>query len=331
MSEPSLPPAARRGGEPLVSVVVPTHNRPGRLAGALGSVLRQTYRRLEVLVVDDASDQPVDAVVEQAAAGDQRVRLLRLPVNGGAAAARNHGLDAARGDLVAFLDDDDRWLPDKLARQVDHLRRHPEVGFVSCDFFMTPERALTPTADAGAATGGWRRPVRFRGAAHYHRGHLLWLNCAGSFSLVLADRRRLGDVLRIDESFRSVEDWDLWLRCAEVAPPSTLGEPLVHYVSHGGPRLTAPELKRRGLELLEQKHGRAMSPACVAFHRAHQRMEQGAGVARRARVLAAMATSSASSTRASALLVLEQGARQLGRLRRDPGLPQRVLVAALGR
>lgn len=329
MSAPIPPPRPRPGAEPLVSVIVPTHNRPQRLPGALGSVLAQTYRRLEVLVVDDASDQPVDVVVEQAAGGDRRVRLLRLPVNAGAAAARNHGLDAATGDLIAFLDDDDRWMPDKLARQVDHLQRHPDVGFVSCDFFHTAE-AAGPSAPGVDPDVTWRRPVRFRGAARYHLEHLRWVNCAGSFSLVLADRRRLGDALRIDEAFRSVEDWDLWLRCAEVAPPSKVTEPLVHYVAHGDPRLTAPELKRGGLELFEHKHAASMTAACIAFHRAHQRMEQGAGLARRGRVLAAVAATCICSRRASALLLVEQSARQLGRLRGDPGLAERALVAALG-
>ena len=300
---------------PLVSVVLPTHDRPHRLGGALASVLAQTYRRLEVLVVDDASRHPVDAVVARAAAGDDRVRLVRLRTNRGAAGARNEGLARVTGELVAFVDDDDRWEPHKVARQVAYLEGHPEVGLVSCDYLI--ERETRPGD-----------PVRFRGATSYSAEQLLWVNFPGSFSFVMARRRRLGAELHIDETFACAEDWDLWLRCARVAPAATLAEPLVRYVAHHEARLTDTGTKRAGLERFERKHGSEMTGACRAFHRAHQRMDTGAGLAKRAHVLRALATP---SPRASALLVREQLARQRGRLRRDPGLVDRTLARLVAR
>ena len=96
-------------------------------------------------------------------------------------------------------------------------------------------------------------------------------------------RRALVDgELRIDETFRCAEDWDLWLRCARRARSATVAEPLVSYVAHGGPRLTDTATKRRGLERFADKHEEAMSAACRAFHLAHQRMDEGAGWVKRA-------------------------------------------------
>ena len=298
---------------PLVSVVLPTANRRERLGAALASALAQTHDHLEVIIVDDASTTAVDDIVE--AAADPRARLIRRSVNGGAAAARNTGLQAARGDLVAFIDDDDRWDHVKVARQVAFLDAHPEVGLVTCDHRIERETGGAP-------------PLVFRGPGRVDADQMLWANFVGSFSFVMVRRHLVEPALTIDETFASAEDWDLWLRCSRLAPIGRVHEPLVAYVSHDGPRLSRTDLKRRGLELFEHKHGASMSSPCRAFNRAHQQMDTGAGVAKRAHVLRALATP---SLHASALLVLEQGARQYGRLRRDPGLAERTLSGALAR
>ena len=105
----------------LVSVVIPTYNRTESLRRAAASVLAQTYANLELIIVDDASDVPgAQAVAE--ALDDPRVRFVRREVNGGAGAARNTGVEAAKGDLIAFHDSDDEWLLDKLER-VSELAR----------------------------------------------------------------------------------------------------------------------------------------------------------------------------------------------------------------
>lgn len=102
---------------PLVSCIVPVWNGERYVVEALESVLRQTYRPLEVVVVDDGS---TDGTREVIAAFGARVRCVDQP-HAGLAAARNRGLDAARGELIAFLDADDLWLPEKIARQVERL------------------------------------------------------------------------------------------------------------------------------------------------------------------------------------------------------------------
>jgi len=113
----------------MVSVVIPTYNRAAYLGAAIESALSQTYQPIEVVVVDDGS---TDATATVVAAFGSRVRYFHQ-ANGGVAAARNVGLRESRGELIAFLDSDDRWYPWKIAAQVSLLRARPDVGMVWTD------------------------------------------------------------------------------------------------------------------------------------------------------------------------------------------------------
>lgn len=113
-----------------VSVILPSHGRPDSLKVACESVLSQSYRDLELIVIDDGSKIDLRPVVE--ALDDDRVRYVRHEVNGGPSRARNTGLKMARGRFIAFQDSDDMWLPDKLSRQIEKLESLPdEVGVVT--------------------------------------------------------------------------------------------------------------------------------------------------------------------------------------------------------
>jgi len=111
--------------ESLVSVIIPTRNRPQLLAVAVTSALSQTHRNIEVIVVDDGSDPPLNPDFH-----DARVRVTRNERSVGGAAARNIGLRAARGEFLCLLDDDDYYYPQKIACQLDYLICHPEVDMV---------------------------------------------------------------------------------------------------------------------------------------------------------------------------------------------------------
>jgi glycosyltransferase involved in cell wall biosynthesis len=113
----------------LVTVVVPTFNRARQLPGAIESVLAQSHRELEVIVIDDGSTDDTAAIVAALRQRDSRITYLSQP-NGGVAAARNRGLERAQGDLIAFLDSDDRWSTDKLRLQLACLARVPEAGMI---------------------------------------------------------------------------------------------------------------------------------------------------------------------------------------------------------
>ena len=113
-----------------VSVVIPTYNRAHTVLDAVWSVLTQRFRDLELIVVDDGSTD--DTAARLAAVGDPRLQVI-MGRHAGVSAARNLGVAKASGDLIAFLDSDDLWHPDKLACEVAFLTRHPEVDAVFTD------------------------------------------------------------------------------------------------------------------------------------------------------------------------------------------------------
>jgi glycosyltransferase involved in cell wall biosynthesis len=114
----------------LVSVIIPCYNRADIVGETIDSVLAQTYTNFEILVIDDGSTDHTRQVVSTYT--DRRIRYF-YKLNGGLSSARNSGLDAARGEFVAFLDSDDAWRPWKLAAQVEIFRRHPEAGLIWSD------------------------------------------------------------------------------------------------------------------------------------------------------------------------------------------------------
>jgi len=118
----------RDGTDPEVSVIIPTFNRLPLLVAAIDSVLSQTFKDFEVIVVDDASCDGTPEFVRNI--GDPRVRIVSLPIQGGGATARNAGIDVARGKYLAFLDSDDKWLRDKLAKQMELARRDQDKNVV---------------------------------------------------------------------------------------------------------------------------------------------------------------------------------------------------------
>lgn len=123
---------------PRVSVIVPAYNSSATIGDAIGSVVAGSYTDFEIVVCDDASTDDTVAVIE--AIDDERLRLVRSPENAGPAAARNHALRHASGELVTFLDADDRWLPAFLAEQVALHDREAPVGIVACDAWLVDDQ-----------------------------------------------------------------------------------------------------------------------------------------------------------------------------------------------
>ncbi|NOZ84086.1 MAG: glycosyltransferase family 2 protein [Epsilonproteobacteria bacterium] len=109
----------------LVSVIIPTKDRLELLHRAVHSVLQQTYQNIEIIIVDDGSNQPFSMEID-----DPRIKLLVNPVSLGGAAARNIGLQAARGEFICLLDDDDYYLPSKIEAQLFFLKKNPDIDLV---------------------------------------------------------------------------------------------------------------------------------------------------------------------------------------------------------
>lgn len=198
---------------PAVSVVIPAYNAAWCVRKAIESVLAQDYRDFELIVVDDGSTDDTSAVL--ADYGD-RIRVVRK-ANEGLSSARNAGIAAALGEYVAFLDADDWWLPGKLSRQVAFMQAHPELGFTS-----TAARVEDPQ---GRFVNLWAC-ARWQGP---FLDHLFGANAevAGSGSAVIAKRALFEQVGGFDESLRSLEDIDMWLRLAAATEYGCLDEPLV--------------------------------------------------------------------------------------------------------
>jgi glycosyltransferase involved in cell wall biosynthesis len=205
---------------PTVSVVIPAYNAAWCIQKALDSVLAQSFRDFELLVVDDGSTDDTKAVL---AAYSDAIRIVRKP-NGGLSSARNAGIREARAALVAFLDADDWWLPDKLSRQVALMHQRPDLGFTSCAALVQdPEgRLINVWADA-----------KWEGSFLVH---LFGSNAgvAGSGSAVIARRTLLEQSGGFDESLRSLEDIDMWMRLAAVTDYACIDEPLAVILKRPG-------------------------------------------------------------------------------------------------
>lgn len=186
---------------PKVSVVIPTHNRANLLGRAVRSVLGQTFSDFEVLVADDASSEETGAMLR--AIGDPRIRHLRHDRNRGVSAARNTGLTNATGELIAFLDDDDEWLPEKLRIQVSRFEELGEsVGLVYSGYYELHGHTNPVPIEILPTQRGRLFESLLRHGAFSHA------------SAILVRARCFDTVGLFDESIRYGEDFDMWLRLA---------------------------------------------------------------------------------------------------------------------
>lgn len=205
---------------PLVTVVIPTRNRRQLLLRTLHTVLAQESVDLEVTVVDEASSDGTGD--ELASLGEARVSVLRHDSPKGVAAARNAGVARARGQWVAFLDDDDLWAPSKLRRQLEAMEADGEarwacVGCVVVDSELGLLEAEEPPAERNIA----------RPAFAYNM-------IPGGGSGVLASRAMLEESGGFDLALRNLADWDMWTRLAQRSPVASIASPLMAYLRHAG-------------------------------------------------------------------------------------------------
>jgi glycosyltransferase involved in cell wall biosynthesis len=242
----SVSPDRTRTQAPLVSTVIPTYRRAEMVSRAVQTVLAQDYPHVEVIVVDDNREPCEQARVREALATfGARVTVVPNERAKGACGARNTGILHARGELIAFLDDDDLWLPGKLAAQVALLERGEFVA------------ALCHYIDIDAAFGHAclcrpSRPVLTRADA-------LGGECPTSTSLAVVKRDVLIEAGLFDEELPSFQDFDMWLRCLAFGNFRYVELPLVEIIQHAGER-TSVNIGRRlaGLAAVERKWGDAM-------------------------------------------------------------------------
>jgi glycosyltransferase involved in cell wall biosynthesis len=210
----------------LVSIIIPCYNQGRYLSAAIDSVLGQTHKNIEVIVVDDGSTDDTSQVAARYAA-ESRIRYVRQE-NRGPSAARNAGVAISKGEYVNFLDADDTLLPEKLERQLDILQADPALALVYCDIFYIdengvdiPEKSATSIAQSRRILSGDIFDSLFIGGYFPPHTPLLRFDAykqSGGF----------------DQDLRGCCDWDLWLRIAANGNRAYyLNEKLAAYRMHG--------------------------------------------------------------------------------------------------
>jgi glycosyltransferase involved in cell wall biosynthesis len=243
----------------LVSVVIPAHNAIATIGETLLSVRSQTHRMLEILVIDDGSTDGTANIVHAHAALDSRIRLVRQK-HGGVAAARNRGIDEAAAGLVAFVDADDLWTPDKIEKQIAALRKEgPSVALVY---------TWWARIDAASCITGRLRPTE--------AGDVLERLClvyfVGNGSSILVTKAAIAEVGGFDPSLRArraqgCEDYQFCLRVAERHRFAVVPEHLTGY------RQTSANMSN---DLLQMRRSWAL--VADEIRRKHPHLEKSVGL-----------------------------------------------------
>ena len=193
-----------------VSVIIPTFNRARKVVRAVSSVLYQTFKDYEIIVVDDGS---TDGTREALLSVNPHIKYLSHPKNMGVSTARNTGILASESPLIAFLDSDDYWLSEKLSRQVEYFAQHPKA--VACqteEIWIRNGRRINPRKKHLKPSGDIFGPSLKR--------------CLVSPSAVMLRRSLLEEVGLFDPILPACEDYDLWLRISCLYPIYLIEEPL---------------------------------------------------------------------------------------------------------
>lgn len=197
-----------------VSVIIPAYNKADLTVQTVNSVLAQTYKNVEIIVVDDGSTD--DTAHKLSIFGDKIKYLLKK--NGGACSARNAGLRKASGEFIAFLDCDDLYHPTKIERSVDYLNKHPEFGFVhtGVNWIDNDGKKVGTNIDKRSRKEGWIAD------------RLIYGNFLCNPTIV-ARQQFVRSIGGFDESMFAPADWDFWLKLAEKCQAGFISEALTDY------------------------------------------------------------------------------------------------------
>ncbi|MES2218855.1 MAG: glycosyltransferase family 2 protein [Pseudomonadota bacterium] len=203
--------------ETLVSVIIPTHNREASLQRAVASVLAQTCQDFEIIIVNDASTDNTREYLAALVRDDKRIQVFTNVQSLGGSRSRNVGIAAAKGQWIAFLDDDDTWLPMKLSAQLAALAANPKAVACSASYQvnypLNMKKIIHPPLEVGL-------------------GKLLKSNCLGGASVCMCSAVALNKIGGFDDKLRSAQDWDLWIKLREEGEIISLTDVLVQYYVH---------------------------------------------------------------------------------------------------
>jgi len=210
--------------KPLVSVVLPTYNRADLMAEAITSVLSQTHSRLELIIADDGSTDNTEEVARSFS--DKRIVYLKLPHAGLPAPPRNRGIEASKGEFIAFLDSDDLWLESKIEKSLNGFVKAPDAGIICSNEYILLEHA-GKTTETYAPKKGNEQVISFE---RLFMGNII------SSSTAVVRRCCFDKVGLFNESIglRATEDYHMWLRIAAKFKVLYLDQPLGYYRIHEG-------------------------------------------------------------------------------------------------
>lgn len=252
----------------LVSAIITTYKRgPETVVRAVTSIIRQTYPNIEIIVVDDSPDtyELRDEVEKAVKAVAPDAVYLRNRENAGACVSRNNGVAAARGEYVAFLDDDDEWLPEKIEKQLNMLTRE-QAAMVYCLYSTSND------------DGDPKKPERVKCPSGNIYEELIWENFIGSTSFPLIRKSCLTEIGGFDPLMKSAQDYDVWLRLARRYPICCLNESLGIYHSYQGERISNNAQKRIDGQLrLIEKNRDYLESHTKAWWRRHMRLTKEYG------------------------------------------------------
>lgn len=230
-----------------VSIIVPTYQREEKLERALESINSQTYRDFQIIVVDDNPSEKFREKVEEIVENLETDNITRL-VNGenqGVSSARNLGIEKAEGEIVAFLDDDDEWKPEKIEKQVEKIKQEGiNAVYTASEMYDEGVKDIvrkTPGLDLNA---------------------MLERDRIGSPSKVMIEKEFLEKVGGFDEDIPSAEDWDLWIRLMKRGCNfAYIDEPLTRYHLDDDSKSSQKDIATEGREKITEKHSKLLNEA----------------------------------------------------------------------
>lgn len=209
----------------LLSVIIPTRNRCEQLARAIASVQHQDWPDIEIIIVDDASTDNTPQYLADLSKNTGNIKYISNSQPVGGSQARNLGIGLATGFYTAFLDDDDIWLPQKSRRQIELLISDESLSAVTCDF-----RILY----SGLPITRIKRITQISNSNSIYA-----FNFLGGASMCLTYTHLLLEVKGFNDGLLSCQDWDLWLKLAQLGEIGIVEEVLVHYYSHKSERISS--------------------------------------------------------------------------------------------
>lgn len=237
--------------ENCVSIVISTCNRENLLTRSLESVMNQSYKNIEIIVCDDASEDNTESLLKYYMQKDSRIKYIRNEVRSGACVTRNKGINIATGKYITGLDDDDEFSLDRIENFIEHYNE--KYAFICSNINVIEKNKSFPLF-----SNTENKEITMK--------NILWFNEVGNQIFIETDRIR--QVGSFNEGLTSAQDYDLWIRLIlKFGTGLRIKEcSYIHYKDHDEPRITTSKSKLKGMTDFLSLHEDKMNKSQIAFH-----------------------------------------------------------------